>query len=154
MPEPASISAGPSRLYELANCVLMLCANDIVFIIFFHLLCSVVVLTCFVIPKIIRILLICFVIISLFLRLCICHLLQLLVLLCSSLGVFNWRNLCYFFQKFGFLDNLASSTQSYSYRIFGCFSCNLYSYFHLGQGCLSLGSPQGCCSFRFFRLLP
>ena len=37
MPEPASISAGPSRSYELANCVLMLAAK-LGFIIFLHLL--------------------------------------------------------------------------------------------------------------------
>ena len=94
MPEPASISAGPSRLYESANCVLMLAAK-LVFIIFFHPLCSVVVLTCFVIPKIIRILLICFVIISLFLRLCICHLPHLLVFL-SSIVVVDRIVLCCF----------------------------------------------------------
>jgi hypothetical protein len=98
MPEPASISAGPCRLYELANCVLMLCAKDIVFIIFFHPLCSVVVLTCFVIPKIIRILLICFVIISLFLRLCICHLPHLLVFL-SSIVVVDRIVLCCFLRS-------------------------------------------------------
>jgi hypothetical protein len=81
-------------LYELANCVLMLAAK-LVFIIFFHLLCSVVALTCFVIPKIIRVLLICFVIISLFLRLCICHLLHLLVFL-SSIVVVDRIVLCCF----------------------------------------------------------
>ena len=37
MPEPASISAGPWRSYELANCVLMLAAK-LGFIIFLHLL--------------------------------------------------------------------------------------------------------------------
>ena len=59
MPVPGIISAGPCRLYELANCVLMLAAK-LVFIIFFHLL----------------------------------------VLLCSSFGVFVWYHLC---QKFHFL---------------------------------------------------
>ena len=38
MPEPASISAGPLRSYELANCVLMLAAKLVLFIIFLHLL--------------------------------------------------------------------------------------------------------------------
>ena len=37
MPVPGIISAGPLRLYELANCVLMLAAKD-TFIIFLHLL--------------------------------------------------------------------------------------------------------------------
>ena len=59
MPVPGIISAGPSRLYESANCVLMLAAK-LVFIILFHLL----------------------------------------VLLCSSLGVFDSFDLC---QKFHFL---------------------------------------------------
>jgi hypothetical protein len=37
IPEPARISVGPSLLYELANCVLILCANDLSLLISFHL---------------------------------------------------------------------------------------------------------------------
>ena len=53
MPVPGIISAGPSRLYESANCVLMLAAKDSIFIIFFiswlccvHLLVWVIVRIC------------------------------------------------------------------------------------------------------------